>query len=257
MITRLTAAAGLLALSASFAVAQTPTATPAEPATKADSNLKECQVGQVAKVGLAQALATAESQGDEKGGRAIDADFREGRQQGSGPLRDQGRLPERQAGRIRHQRRYRRPLQDREPADRALLHPAEGLRLPERQDLAEGRAGHRRAEGRRRQGLRGRGREGRFRGPVRDQGRRRRQGAGDQGRAGRQGPELRRRAAAQAAAARPVLARGARQSGGRPADPGRAAPKRFMREDGSAGAAAATCRPAASGPEPPSRPFPS
>lgn len=75
MITRLTAAAGLLALSASFAVAQTPTATPAEPATKADSNLKEWQVAKVAKVGLAQALATAESQGDEKGGRAIDADF--------------------------------------------------------------------------------------------------------------------------------------------------------------------------------------
>ena len=75
MITRLTAAAGLLALSASLAVAQTPAAKPAEPATKADSNLKEWQVAKAAKVGLAQALATAESQGDEKGGRAIDADF--------------------------------------------------------------------------------------------------------------------------------------------------------------------------------------
>ena len=75
MITRLTAAAGLLALSTSLALAQTPTATPAEPASKADSNMKEWQVAKVAKVGLAQALATAESQGDEKGGRAIDADF--------------------------------------------------------------------------------------------------------------------------------------------------------------------------------------
>ena len=75
MITRLTAAAGLLALSPGLALAQMPTATPAEPATKADSNMKEWQVAKVAKVGLAQALATAESQGDEKGGRAIDADF--------------------------------------------------------------------------------------------------------------------------------------------------------------------------------------
>ncbi|MBE7248124.1 MAG: peptidase M4, partial [Actinomycetospora chiangmaiensis] len=75
MITRLTAAAGLLALSAGLALAQTPTATPAEPASKADSNMKEWQVAKVAKVSLAQALTTAESQGDEKGGRAIDADF--------------------------------------------------------------------------------------------------------------------------------------------------------------------------------------
>jgi uncharacterized membrane protein YkoI len=75
MITHLTAAAGLLALSTSLALAQTPTATPAEPATKADANMKEWQVAKVAKVGLAQALTTAESQGDEKGGRAIDADF--------------------------------------------------------------------------------------------------------------------------------------------------------------------------------------
>ena len=75
MIHRFAAAAGLLALSTSFAFAQTTTATPAEPASKADSNLKEWQVAKVAKVGLAQALTTAESQGDEKGGRAIDADF--------------------------------------------------------------------------------------------------------------------------------------------------------------------------------------
>ena len=63
MIHRLAAAAGLLALSTSFAVAQTPTATPAEPASKADSNLKEWQVAKVAKVGLAQALTTAEGAG--------------------------------------------------------------------------------------------------------------------------------------------------------------------------------------------------
>ncbi|MCJ2073264.1 PepSY domain-containing protein [Methylobacterium sp. J-030] len=75
MIIRLTAAAGLLALSTSLAPAQTATATPAEPASRADSNLKEWQVAKLAKVGLAQALTTAESQGDEKGGRAIDADF--------------------------------------------------------------------------------------------------------------------------------------------------------------------------------------
>ena len=75
MIHRLAAAAGLLALSTSLALAQTATSTPAEPASKADANLKEWQVAKVAKVGLAQALTTAEGQGEEKGGRAIDADF--------------------------------------------------------------------------------------------------------------------------------------------------------------------------------------
>ncbi|MCJ2057260.1 PepSY domain-containing protein [Methylobacterium sp. J-048] len=67
MINRFAAAAGLLALSTSLALAQT--------ATQTDSNLKEWQVAKVAKVGLAQALTTAQAQGDEKGGRAIDADF--------------------------------------------------------------------------------------------------------------------------------------------------------------------------------------
>ncbi|AYO82198.1 PepSY domain-containing protein [Methylobacterium brachiatum] len=67
MMKRFATAAGLLALSTSLALAQT--------ATQTDSNQKEWQVAKVAKVGLAQALTTAESQGDEKGGRAIDADF--------------------------------------------------------------------------------------------------------------------------------------------------------------------------------------
>lgn len=53
MITRLAAAAGLLALSTSLVLAQTATSTPAEPASKADSNLKEWQVAKIAKVGLA------------------------------------------------------------------------------------------------------------------------------------------------------------------------------------------------------------
>ena len=65
MIKRFATAAGLLALSTSFALAQT--------ATQTDSNLKEWQVAKVAKVGLAQALTTAEAQGEK--GRAIDADF--------------------------------------------------------------------------------------------------------------------------------------------------------------------------------------
>ncbi|MHC2106505.1 MULTISPECIES: PepSY domain-containing protein [unclassified Methylobacterium] len=75
MINRLATAAGLLALSTSFALAQTATPAPAQPATQTDSSMKEWQVAKVAKVGLAQALTTAQAQGDEKGGRAIDADF--------------------------------------------------------------------------------------------------------------------------------------------------------------------------------------
>ncbi|MGH1573597.1 hypothetical protein ACRAWG_26765 [Methylobacterium sp. P31] len=67
MITRLAAAAGLLALSASLALAQTATPAPAEPAFKTGSNIME--EWQVAKVGLAQTLTTAEPQGDAKGGR--------------------------------------------------------------------------------------------------------------------------------------------------------------------------------------------
>ncbi len=94
---RLTAAAGLLALSAGLAAAQTtapttPTANPdltknpentgraptATQASKAnDGDLKEWQVAKSAKIGLAQAIATAEAkaEGDQTGGKAIDADF--------------------------------------------------------------------------------------------------------------------------------------------------------------------------------------
>jgi uncharacterized membrane protein YkoI len=87
-------AAGWLAFSTALASAQTATpgttapaptapaptaANPSGPAatgtTKATGDMKEWQVAKLAKVGLAQALGTAESQGDEKGGRAIDADF--------------------------------------------------------------------------------------------------------------------------------------------------------------------------------------
>lgn len=94
---RLTAAAGLLALSAGLAAAQTtapttptpnpdltknpentgraPTATQASKAN--DGDLKEWQVAKSAKIGLAQAIATAEAkaEGDQTGGKAIDADF--------------------------------------------------------------------------------------------------------------------------------------------------------------------------------------
>ncbi|GJD78402.1 PepSY domain-containing protein [Methylobacterium gregans] len=95
---RLTAAAGLLALSAGLAAAQTPapsTPTPstttnpdltknpentgrAPSATEAtqDKNLKEWQVAKSAKIGLAQAIATAEGKAeDNEKGKAIDADF--------------------------------------------------------------------------------------------------------------------------------------------------------------------------------------
>ncbi|MDP4021690.1 PepSY domain-containing protein [Methylobacterium sp. NEAU 140] len=111
MITRLTAAAGWLALSTGLALAQsaspgtaapttgtappatapsttapatpapsttapaTPAPAPGAQATKATDDMKEWQVAKLAKVNLAQALTTAESQGEEKGGRAIDADF--------------------------------------------------------------------------------------------------------------------------------------------------------------------------------------
>ncbi|AWN34709.1 PepSY domain-containing protein [Methylobacterium radiodurans] len=96
---RLTAAAGLLALSAGLAAAQTTTTTPAPStttnpdltknpentgraptateATKSnDGNLKEWQVAKSAKIGLAQAIATAEAKAeDNEKGKAIDADF--------------------------------------------------------------------------------------------------------------------------------------------------------------------------------------
>ncbi|MER2264677.1 PepSY domain-containing protein [Methylobacterium oxalidis] len=74
MLTRLATAAGLLALSTGLALAQAPAATgTTPPASQASSDMKEWQIAKTAKVGLAQALATAESQGDK--GRAIDADF--------------------------------------------------------------------------------------------------------------------------------------------------------------------------------------
>ncbi|MFK5600645.1 PepSY domain-containing protein [Methylobacterium sp. HMF5984] len=79
MLDRLMLSAGLLALSAGFAAAQsTPPAVGTQtlmPATHADDNMKEWQVAKTAKVSLPQAISTAEMQGDEKGGRAIDADF--------------------------------------------------------------------------------------------------------------------------------------------------------------------------------------
>ncbi|GBU17920.1 MULTISPECIES: PepSY domain-containing protein [Methylobacterium] len=82
MMTRLLSAAGALALTTGLAFAQTGTTAPnppaagtAAPATNADSSLKEWQVAKTAKVGLSQAITTAEAQGEEKGGRAIEADF--------------------------------------------------------------------------------------------------------------------------------------------------------------------------------------
>lgn len=80
---RLTAATGLLTLMTGLAAAQNPDLTKnpentgraptATEATKSNSDLKEWQVAKSAKVDLAQAIATAE--GEEKGGKAIDADF--------------------------------------------------------------------------------------------------------------------------------------------------------------------------------------
>jgi uncharacterized membrane protein YkoI len=82
---RLAAAASLLALTAGAALAQNPDLTKnpentgraatATEATQKNDNLKEWQVAKSAKTSLAQAIATAEAKGDEKGGRAIDADF--------------------------------------------------------------------------------------------------------------------------------------------------------------------------------------
>ncbi|MCJ2032947.1 PepSY domain-containing protein [Methylobacterium sp. J-068] len=76
MLTRFATAAGLLALSTGLALAQAPT-TPATPTPTAvaDKDAKEFKVALVAKTSLTQAIATAEAKGEEKGGRAIDADF--------------------------------------------------------------------------------------------------------------------------------------------------------------------------------------
>lgn len=94
MLKHLTVSVSLLLLGTGLALAQTAapgttapapapttTAPPAAggtatvPATRADSDLKEWQTAKMAKVALPQALSTAEAQGEEKGGRAIDADF--------------------------------------------------------------------------------------------------------------------------------------------------------------------------------------
>ncbi|CAO4173436.1 PepSY domain-containing protein [Methylorubrum populi] len=84
-VLHLTAAAGLLVLTTGLAAAQNPDVTTnpentgraptATQASKDDKNLKEWQVAKSAKVDLATAIATAEGKGDEKGGKAIDADF--------------------------------------------------------------------------------------------------------------------------------------------------------------------------------------
>ncbi|MGU3539464.1 PepSY domain-containing protein [Methylobacterium sp. A54F] len=77
MLKRLATTAGLLALSTGLALAQAPDKTPATTgnttASQADKDMKEWQVAKMSKVSLAQALQTAEAQGDK--GRAIDADF--------------------------------------------------------------------------------------------------------------------------------------------------------------------------------------
>ncbi|MBE7203990.1 MAG: peptidase M4, partial [Parafilimonas terrae] len=83
MLTRFLATAGALALTTGLALAQTtaptaPTApgtAPAAPATADMKDMKEFQAAKLTKISLAQAITTAEQQGDEKGGRAIDADF--------------------------------------------------------------------------------------------------------------------------------------------------------------------------------------
>lgn len=66
------ATAGMFLLGTSLALAQTATTT----GTTGDmKDMKEWQVAKTVKVGLPQAISTAEMQGEEKGGRAIDADF--------------------------------------------------------------------------------------------------------------------------------------------------------------------------------------
>lgn len=76
---RSTVTAGLFVLTTSLAVAQTATPPAAgglvTTATTRANDMKDWQIARTAKVGLAQAIGTAEMQGDEKGGRAIDADF--------------------------------------------------------------------------------------------------------------------------------------------------------------------------------------
>ena len=81
MMYRLAAAAGLLAMSSGLVLAQTPapktdmnkTDMTKTDMAKSEKDMKEYQVAAVSKVTLAQALTTAEQQGEK--GRAIDADF--------------------------------------------------------------------------------------------------------------------------------------------------------------------------------------
>ncbi|MBX9933227.1 MAG: PepSY domain-containing protein [Methylobacterium sp.] len=92
MLMRLAATAGLLTLGTSLALAQTtapgttaPAPAPGLPSaaggatsastTRTGGDAKEWQAAKIAKISLSQALSTAESKGEEKGGRAIDADF--------------------------------------------------------------------------------------------------------------------------------------------------------------------------------------
>ncbi|WP_342111825.1 PepSY domain-containing protein [Methylobacterium sp. SI9] len=92
MLRRLALSISLMAFGPALALAQTavpgttgpatgnattnaPPPATGKPATKAASDMKEWQIAKVAKVSLPQALSTAEAQGEEKGGRAIYADF--------------------------------------------------------------------------------------------------------------------------------------------------------------------------------------
>ncbi|WP_082494620.1 MULTISPECIES: PepSY domain-containing protein [unclassified Methylobacterium] len=89
MLKRFAATAGLLALGTGLALAQTtapaPAPTPGTPSTaggatnapamRTNGDMKEWQAAKVAKVSLTKALMAAEGKGEEKGGRAIDADF--------------------------------------------------------------------------------------------------------------------------------------------------------------------------------------
>ena len=73
MMKTVAATAGMLVLGSSLALAQAPAETTGTAGNMKD--MKEWQVAKIAKIGLPQAITTAEQQGDEKGGRAIDADF--------------------------------------------------------------------------------------------------------------------------------------------------------------------------------------
>jgi uncharacterized membrane protein YkoI len=81
MLTRFLATAGALALTTGLALAQTtvptaptaPTAPAPAPTAPATGDMKEFEAAKLTKISLAQAITTAEQQGEK--GRAIDADF--------------------------------------------------------------------------------------------------------------------------------------------------------------------------------------